>query len=347
MTWPRSAWRIPRPSHRGNVDRRIKAIATVFAFILLLPCCVRAQDKHVLDVLPWNGHKAALSLTFDDGLLAQLDLALPEMKKRQLRGTFFLVPNNLERLDDWKKLPAAGDEVGNHTLTHAHLAELRVEQRTIEVEYGKVYLERTFAAPVQTFAYPYEETTSDVESTVSRFSFMARGSGNLYYMTPESKVDWYNVSSQAARTSYGFTVYKNWIDQDLQLGAWTIVQFHGLEGFAMGYEPVAAQTFRDVLDYVKAEQSEGLWVAPFGEVGAYFRGEKIFEQAEVKHRNAEFVYDWDLPEGFPRGVVLKTKLNGRGRVFRHKKEIVPDVNGVYPIPLDCGEIFVVLDKRHG
>jgi peptidoglycan/xylan/chitin deacetylase (PgdA/CDA1 family) len=346
MTWRRSGRRIPRPNPKAHVTGRTAAKAAVLVFLLSLSWCLRAQDNRVLGVLPWNGHKAALSLTFDDGLSAQLDVAVPEMNKRQLRGTFFLVPNNLERLDDWKKLPADGDEIGNHTLTHAHLAELSAEQRTNEVEYGKEYLERAFTAPVRTFAYPYEETTSDVESTVSRYSFMARGSGNLYYMTPDSNVDWYNVSSQVARSSYQFGVYETWIDRDIQLGAWTILQFHGLEGFALGYEPVSVQTFRNVLDYVNGQQSQGLWVAPFGEVGAYFRGQRIFEQAEVTQRRGEFIYDWELPEGFPHGVVLKAKLNGSGRVFRHKKEIIPDGKGVYSIPLDCREIFVVPDKKH-
>ena len=320
-----------------------KALTTLVGF-LLLPCFARAQGKHVLTVLPWDGHKAALSLTFDDGLAAQLDLAVPEMNKRQLRGTFFLVPKNLERLDEWRKLVVVGDEVGNHTFSHAHLPDLRSQERIVEIADGKQSLERTFAAPVQTFAYPYEETNSEVESAVSRYSFMARGASHLYYMTPESDVDWYNVSSQIARASYDFAIYENWIDQDIQLEAWTVLQFHGMEGFARGYEPVPVQTFRNVLDYVKDQQSQGLWVAPFGEVGAYFRGQKIFEQAEVKHRRREYRYDWDLPEGFPRGVLLKAKLNGRGRVFRHKKEILPDSQGVYSIPLDCGEIFVVMDK---
>ena len=345
MTCPGSAWRIPRPSQKANVGGRIRAIATALALLLFLPWCARGQNGRPLTVLPWNGHKAALSLTFDDGLTAQLELAIPEMNKRQLRGTFFLVPNNLERLDDWKRLLAAGEEVGNHTLTHAHLVELTAEQRTMEVEYGKEYLERAFGAPVRTFAYPYEETSSDVKSTVSRYSFIARGSGNLYYMTPASNVDWYNVSSQVVKASYDLGVYESWIDRDVDLGAWTILQFHGLEGFPRGYEPVSAQTFRNVLDYLKAQESQGLWVAPFGEVGAYFRAQKIFEQAEVTQAPYGITYDWNLPEGFPRDVILKARLNGRGRVYRHKKEILPDANGTYSIPLDCGEIFVVLDKK--
>jgi hypothetical protein len=87
-----------------------------------------------------------------------------------------------------------------------------------------------------------------------------------------------------------------------------------------------------------------VWVAPFGEVGSYFRGSQIFESATVKHRNGEYVFDWTLPTGFPRGVVLKVRLNGRGRVFKHKQEIFPD-KGVYSVPLDCGEIFVVLEDH--
>src|SRR5690349_1331397 len=88
----------------------------------LAGCCL-AQTAE-LTVLPWNGYKAAVSLTFDDADSVQLDKAIPELNKRHLRGTFFLTVSKLTRLDDWRKVQREGHEIGNHSVSHEHSASL-------------------------------------------------------------------------------------------------------------------------------------------------------------------------------------------------------------------------------
>src|SRR5208282_4951521 len=95
----------------------------LFFFTLLLPGLASANEKP-FQVLTWNGYKAAFSLTYDDGDPIHLDVAVPEMAKRNLRGTFFLIAGKLDRVEDWKKILASGQEIGNHTVTHRHTAYL-------------------------------------------------------------------------------------------------------------------------------------------------------------------------------------------------------------------------------
>ena len=308
--------------------------------LMLLPIAAHAQSP--LRVLPWNGYKAAVSLTFDDGLPIQLVVTLPELNKRNMRGTFFLCPDNLELVSSWEAA-LFNQEIGNHTNTHPHLTQIPEGDRILEVAGARAYLEKTFERTVSSFAYPFEDSSPEVESDVSRFSFMARGYSEILFITPASKIDWYSIGSQVARSTYGFETYKGWIDQDVQRHAWVNVQYHGFNN--LGYEPVPQSVFEQTLDYLHGQESS-IWVAPFGEVGAYLRGEQIFEGATVTRSNDELVYDWQLPEGFPKGVVLKTRLSGHGRVFKHLQEIKPDKNGIYLVPLDCGEIFLVREDRH-
>jgi hypothetical protein len=47
-----------------------------------------------------EGCQAAISLTFDDGLRSQLEIAIPRLEERGLRGTFYLNP----RGEDWLEM---------------------------------------------------------------------------------------------------------------------------------------------------------------------------------------------------------------------------------------------------
>jgi peptidoglycan/xylan/chitin deacetylase (PgdA/CDA1 family) len=73
-----------------------------------------------------SGCQAAVSLTFDDGMRSQLEVAVPLLNDRGLRATFYLNPRGTmpesddwrERWAAWKKVAEQGHELGNHSLTH-------------------------------------------------------------------------------------------------------------------------------------------------------------------------------------------------------------------------------------
>ena len=66
-----------------------------------------------------DGKKMALSLTFDDARISQIDNGIPLLDRYQVKGTFYVSPDRLmDRLDGWKQAVANGHEIGNHTLFH-------------------------------------------------------------------------------------------------------------------------------------------------------------------------------------------------------------------------------------
>src|SRR5947209_15970721 len=71
---------------------------------------------------PWpEGYRGAVSLTFDDGMTSQLQVAIPMLDEHGLAGTFYLNPrgdNWQERLQPWREAAQAGHEIGNHTMAH-------------------------------------------------------------------------------------------------------------------------------------------------------------------------------------------------------------------------------------
>ena len=151
-----------------------------------------------------------------------------------------------------------------------------------------------FQADIITFAYPYTEVSPGLLYWVKRYDFAARGGrgdGSQVYIKSDAQPDWLNLPSQPSYTKYDTATYKSWIDQDISLKAWTILQIHGIGDPSTGFEPIPSKTFIEFLDYAKAAEARGLWIAPFGEVAAYFRAQKILEatpaqQAQRRKRHS-------------------------------------------------------------
>ena len=66
-----------------------------------------------------EGKKMALSLTFDDARLSQIDKGIPLINKYGVKATFYLSPDNMkQRIEGWKEAVRAGHDIGNHSLLH-------------------------------------------------------------------------------------------------------------------------------------------------------------------------------------------------------------------------------------
>jgi hypothetical protein len=77
-------------------------------------------DTHIAT---WKGDRAAaFVLMFDDSCVSHVKNVVPELSKRGLTGTFYINPGSGQygaNRQAWEKdIPAAGFELGNHTMTH-------------------------------------------------------------------------------------------------------------------------------------------------------------------------------------------------------------------------------------
>ncbi len=310
---------------------------------LLAGCC--SAQTSTFKVLPWNGHVAALSLTFDDSRAVHLDVVVPELNKRHLRATFFLIVSKTTRIDDWRKVQSQGHEIGNHSVTHEHAADLTKSGEELQVEDAKNFLDSNFKTNIGTFAYPYTEVSPGLLYWVKRYDFAARGGrgdGSQVYIKSDIQPDWYNLPSQPSYTKYDATTYRGWVDQDIALKAWTILQIHGIGDPSTGFEPIPGNTFTDLLDYSKSAEARGLWVAPFGEVAAYYRAQTILAASLPQVVNGERRFTWQVPTPFPSGVTLKISLNNpaHAHVFQAGHELHSNKDGVYSVSFDAKEMVM-------
>lgn len=309
----------------------------LLAVFLLLSAAYPVYASDLFSVLPWNGYTGAVSLTFDDGDPIHLDLAIPEMQKRGLKGTFFLIAGNTSRQEEWKKAARDGMEIGNHSMNHRRAAELSADDEITEVDSAGEILKELSGQPVITFAYPFVEITDGLKARIEKNCIAARGGYGQYNYNSESQPDWLNISGRTTMTDYDIEKYKSWIDQAMYSGAWTVFMIHAVEG-SDWYQPVPKKTFLGILDYLK-ENEKDLWIAPFGEVAAYWKAQKILENAKVIKVNNNYYLKWSKSKIFPCGVIVKVKVYGDKFIISQDgselKQISP---GVYPVMFDSGNL---------
>src|ERR1041384_2199449 len=113
-----------------------------------------------------GGKRAAISLTFDDARLSQIDRGIPIMDAHGVKGTFYVTVHAVEqRLDLWRRAVANKHEIGNHTLTHPcsgnfaftrnnALEDYTLPRMEAELTQANDSIQQMLAVRPTTFAYP-------------------------------------------------------------------------------------------------------------------------------------------------------------------------------------------------
>jgi peptidoglycan/xylan/chitin deacetylase (PgdA/CDA1 family) len=303
---------------------------------------VSTTPKPSLTIIPWNGYKAAISLSFDDGDPSQLETAVPELSKRGIRGTFFLIANRLKNLEEWKKAAQAGQEIGNHTLDHRHGRDLNATEAVEQVQLSRQKLEESLGVSSPTFAYPFTEITADLRRASQNCHFLSRGGYGAVCMNPENQPDWHYLASQVAYAHTSSGILKGWTDQNIYGGTWSIPQFHAFTGSQTGWQPLSPVKFSDFLDDL-VERKKEIWVAPLGEVGAYWQAQGILEKANIERKEETVFLRWKKPLLIPAGTILKVRLaKNTEKVYQKNQLLEPSAEGIYQIAFDAEELQLTL-----
>lgn len=134
--------------------------------------------SEALSALRANLGKKLFAITFDDGYLDNLELALPILKRIGFRATCYFVSNTFRdatamsdrlgirapatmTLDDARSWLAAGMEVGSHTCRHVRLDVLDERTASAEIERSRKDLEDQLSTAVSSFCYPFGKFSTD------------------------------------------------------------------------------------------------------------------------------------------------------------------------------------------
>ncbi len=257
---------------------------------------VKAESIFRFRIARWYGFKqAACSLTFDDGTLDQYVLALPELEKRNLKATFFLITKFVRRgywidsgvrreLFSWDKareIYHAGHEIGSHTKTHADTTNKETNvKRELKNSYARIKRELSVSDGL-TLAWPYWRSTKESRNIAAHYYIAARSGSGVFekYVdkngvnTAEVPGGFYSVNSFGIRRKELVKPWEWYCSRMYTAGGWFVLNFHGITDPSLkrewvGWAPLTLQDFRYVLDYVV---QEGFWIAPFGTVARYAR----------------------------------------------------------------------------
>lgn len=234
---------------------------------------------------PWNGKKCAVVITYDDAINQHLDNAIPVLDSLGLKATFYLTAfsNSMQRrLDDWKKLPAKGHELGNHTLYHPCIggkgrewvkAEYDLNNYTVrrmidETRMTNLFLHALDGKTKRTFAFTCGDMKIGDSSFINAMKndfVAARAVRNEMHKINE--VELYNVDCYMVN-NHSFEQMKEWVDKAIQTNSLLVILFHGVGGG--NALDVSLPAHRDTLKYIKQNEKH-IWVAPMVDVAEYIK----------------------------------------------------------------------------
>jgi len=235
-----------------------------------------------------SGKRAAVSLTFDDARLSQIDTGLALLDKYGVRATFYVSPDNLEkRLEGWKKAVASGHEIGNHTKSHpctgnyAFSLQNALEGYTLrrmerELDDANADIQRLLGVKPVTFAYPCgqkfvgrgREVRSYVPLVAERF-IVGRG-----YLDEAANNPAFCDLAQATGTwfdSMDYEQIKKLVSQASEEGRWMILVGHEIGEPA--FQTTDASALEALCAYAR-DPSNGLWIDTVEAIAKYVQQER-------------------------------------------------------------------------
>jgi peptidoglycan/xylan/chitin deacetylase (PgdA/CDA1 family) len=242
-----------------------------------------AAPAHIaVQPVEWPHHKkAAIVLTYDDGLLSQLNNAVPQLQRAGFKATFFLTSDlDSSTIPRWRALAKKGFELANHTLYHPcapsednpvsseHYTAYQVIR---EIEIMNRILFAIDGKNGRTYAYPCAETTlggKDYVDSLRRYGMVkyARVGGDTgAVITDFNHLDLLRIPSLGLEDSTSAATLIAYIKKVEQSGGMGIIMFHGIGG---DYITTSSTVHQQLLDYLQKNKNT-LWITTFQQAMDY------------------------------------------------------------------------------
>ena len=300
----------------------------------------------IISAVPWNGHKAAASFTFDDAYESHITNLFPLAEKLGIKVTCFLTGDSYflkNNYDKFLQMAQAGHEMGNHTETHPKLTQLSDADRKREIlDYKKFLREQLPGLPFNVFGTPYCDNNEEVQDIIGQEHYISRDCRGYGRITWDKEPNWLSMDSKAWQRSLNTVEEFKQIARDTNTaGEWIIYMNHGVDEDQNNDYSIDPG---DLAAIIQQAKDLDMWIAPFGIVGAYHRAAFALEKATVKQNPAKsnsFIVCWEKPHPkMPDRLSVKIKLGGelankKAVLKQNSKNIEPDVNGIYTIEFNA------------
>jgi peptidoglycan/xylan/chitin deacetylase (PgdA/CDA1 family) len=254
--------------------------------ILAIGCLVAFTATSHSQSFQWpDGKRAAVSMSFDDGRVSQVDTGLALLKNANVKVTFYVTPGAVERrLDGWKQAVADGHEIGSHSLTHPctgnyafsqnnALEDFDLQKMAAQLDEATDRIHKLLGVKPTTFAYPCglkfvgrgRNVKSYVPLVAERF-LVGRG-----YLDESPNSPAFTDLAQAMGTPFDdleFPQMKSIVDSATKEGRWII--FVGHDFGDRRRQTTDMKALEMLIAYLK-DPANGIWLGTVAEIGGYVK----------------------------------------------------------------------------
>ncbi len=233
-----------------------------------------------------EGKRMALSLSFDDSRVSNVESGIPLLDELGIRATFFVLPHAVEKeLARWRDAVAHGHEMGNHSLLHpcsgsitgakgTPLEEYTIERMRTELEEANVRIEALLGVKPKVYAYPcgltYVGKGRETRSFVPLIAEMFLA-GRGWLDERPFHVERGDLAQLAGVKMDGETMesLRPMFDLAQREGRWLVLAGHDTAASGGGLT-THHSLLRELAAYAK-DPANGVWIAPVGEVAEYVK----------------------------------------------------------------------------
>lgn len=238
-----------------------------------------------------NGAKAAICLTYDDGLSSHVNTVAPSLDKYGFKGTFFVTASAKsvqDEMDKWRSLPTNGHELANHSAYHPcrkslpgmdwvrdyyDLDQYTVEQMLAEIQLSNSFLQALDGKKTHTFAYPCAHLTAggmSYKDSISHYATASRGVWDYSAILPAPlAVDLDNVPAWAPSGVEGKNLIA-YVQKVIDNQTLSTFCFHGV---GAEHLQVSKEAHEELLQWLAANRDK-VWVTTFKEATDFLASKK-------------------------------------------------------------------------
>ncbi|MFA5013053.1 MAG: polysaccharide deacetylase family protein [Candidatus Paceibacterota bacterium] len=198
--------------------------------------------------------KGMISINFDDGWLSAYNNALPILNRAGLKSTQYIITTsglndsyNYVNASQVLTMQSAGHEIGAHSRTHADLIGLSTTQLQSEINGSRQDLLSIGVNQVNTFAYPFGDVDSTVESATRSAGFTCARGVESGFNTKDTNP--YILKSRSLENNTSITTIKGWIDDAIKNDTWEILVIHQVVNNGGQYS-ITPATMQQIVDYL-------------------------------------------------------------------------------------------------
>jgi len=249
-----------------------------------------------------EGKKVAISLTFDDARLSQIDTGIPLLDKYGIKATFYISPGSMvQRTEGWKKAVLNGHDIGNHSVYHPcsgnfawsrnkALEEYTPEKMKSELDSANRIITEVLGTTPVSFAYPCGQTFTGRSITTRSYvpliaSMFESGRGWLNEAPNDPSFCDMAQLNASELDGKSFDQVIKMIEAAKAAGGWLILAGHEMN--VEGYQTSRLETIEAICKYA-SDPANGIWIDNIHNVAAWVKKERL-DLAISRYRKGEII----------------------------------------------------------